>query len=239
MQLKIIGTGSSGNSMLLENADMSILLDCGMPITELKKALNFKVSKLKFAICSHVHNDHSAYISKILCMGIPVYMPMSVKEQYAGYSNAIQVEPMNQISVNGITFIPFIVPHDGVECFAYIIKWEKRTIAWLTDLEYCPYSLAKLGLTDIFVECNYVDDEVQSDIPNYEHKLLGHMGLTACTEFIKHNVTENLQNIVLIHASESLNSKRVIDQISEMANKPVWVARKGMVVDITRKDLNI
>ena len=45
MVLKVIGTGSKGNSYLLENRYESLLIECGMPITDIKKAVDFELKK--------------------------------------------------------------------------------------------------------------------------------------------------------------------------------------------------
>ena len=69
----------------------------------------------------------------------------------------------------------------------------------MTDLEYCPIDLSKITPTDVIVECNYCEDMVDMEADNIRHKLLGHMGLKACKDFIKHVASIELKNVILCH----------------------------------------
>ena len=56
MILKCIGTGSSGNCYLLisDNGE-TLILDCGLPIKEIKKGLDWNIRGIRGMIISHAH----------------------------------------------------------------------------------------------------------------------------------------------------------------------------------------
>ena len=56
MKLKCIATGSSGNCYTLTaNNGETLILDCGIPIKEIKKGLNWNIRGVKGVIISHTH----------------------------------------------------------------------------------------------------------------------------------------------------------------------------------------
>lgn len=55
MQLTCLGSGSDGNCYLLESKDEILVIECGCSLKEVKKALNFDLSKIVGCFISHVH----------------------------------------------------------------------------------------------------------------------------------------------------------------------------------------
>lgn len=46
MQLKVIGSSSKGNCYILENDKEALILECGVPFMETKKAIDFNLHKI-------------------------------------------------------------------------------------------------------------------------------------------------------------------------------------------------
>lgn len=56
MKLKCISTGSSGNCYTLtSNSGEILILDCGIPIKEIKKGLNWNIRGIKGMTITHAH----------------------------------------------------------------------------------------------------------------------------------------------------------------------------------------
>ena len=56
MTLKCLGSSSSGNCYLLTSeSGETLILDCGIPIKEIKKGLNWNIRGIKGMIISHAH----------------------------------------------------------------------------------------------------------------------------------------------------------------------------------------
>lgn len=56
MKIKCLGTGSKGNchALISESEDI-LLLDCGIPIKEIKIGIDFQVSKIVGCLITHTH----------------------------------------------------------------------------------------------------------------------------------------------------------------------------------------
>ena len=55
MKLKCLGSGSSGNCYLLSTETETLILDCGVPIIEIKKGLNFDLRRVSGVVVTHSH----------------------------------------------------------------------------------------------------------------------------------------------------------------------------------------
>jgi phosphoribosyl 1,2-cyclic phosphodiesterase len=120
MILKCIGSGSSGNAYALIGEEEILLLECGMPLKEVKKAIDWQILKIKGCVLSHIHADHSKYIKDYLNAGISVFTNEETKEN-------ISTMPGNRLctrkegepfQAGSFKIIPFYVPHEDTFCFA-------------------------------------------------------------------------------------------------------------------------
>lgn len=55
MKLTIVGSGSSGNSYVLENESEILLIEAGMPLKKVQEYINFNIKKIKGLLVSHEH----------------------------------------------------------------------------------------------------------------------------------------------------------------------------------------
>lgn len=239
MKLHVIGSGSSGNSYILENETEALIIEAGLPFLEVKKALNFNIMKIAGVIVSHEHLDHAQYIKQYMRAGISVYTAFETQtalEVITG-ERTTAIPPLTKCQIGNFTITPFNVPHDtDIECYGYLIEHEEMgKLLFMTDLEYCKYNFAKQGINHILIESNYSMDLVDRDEPNYEHRLRGHMSLDTALKFISTNDNPMLLNVVLIHLSEKSGDPA---QFAEETKKTieyganVYVARKGLEVNL-------
>ena len=170
--------------------------------------------------------DHSKSVADIKKMGIPVWQPYldenKVQRRYFG----------------GFMVRSFDVPHDNEPCVGYLIECPNYDrLLYATDCEYIRYSFKKMNLSHILIECNYQQELVNSDLPNYEHKIRGHCSLDTCKEFIKVNATDSLQTVILCHLSDS--NSDVDSFIGKMKNvvpgANVYVAERGLEIELRKK----
>ena len=55
MFLKCVNSSSDANTFILENENEALILDLGCSSSEIKKALNFNIRKIKGCLLSHEH----------------------------------------------------------------------------------------------------------------------------------------------------------------------------------------
>jgi ribonuclease BN (tRNA processing enzyme) len=116
-----------------------------------------------------------------------------------------------------------------------LIEHSGEKLLYVTDLEYCKYVFAKMGLDHILIECNYQHELVDKDLPNYEHKIKGHLSLTTCKEIIRVNATDKLKTVILCHLSkENSNPEECVAEVIKVVNPGVYVdyARKGLEIEL-------
>lgn len=205
MTLKCLATGSDGNSFVLtNNAGHHLMIEAGLPMGELKKGINFDVANWQGLVVSHEHLDHALSVSKIRRMGIPVFLPYKFE--------AKRMRTM----IGDYQIETFPVPHNGTENRGMLIDADGQKIAFMVDLEYCPYDLSQIPINVLIVECNYIEDLVDDDIPNIRHKCLGHAELQTTIGIIK-NCQKHLRKVFLIHASKgvTMDKKRALTEIRE------------------------
>ena len=234
MEIQTISTGSKGNCYILSHEHRRIIFDAGVTMTEIKKAIDYDVNSVDMAFITHAHRDHARSLKKLLDMGVLVVMPPSLYEQYKDkYINAVKLEPENIYNLNGVLVTALPVPHDTTECYGYIITWKGQKIAYLTDLEYCPFDLSQLEITTAIVECNYDEEYVNLDIPQIKHKLLGHMGVKTCSQFISTLNKETLKNVFLCHMGEGMcDYDTLIQKIKKVTQANVYVCVPKLLAEI-------
>ena len=118
MNLKCLGSGSSGNCYLLSTETETIVLDCGLPIREIKKGLDWDISKVVGVLCTHIHSDHSKSVKDFENMGIPVFKPFDktkacpLKIRYGSFGvSQLTRYALQQIFLHLFPFVTSLVNH--------------------------------------------------------------------------------------------------------------------------------
>lgn len=232
MKLKCLGSGSSGNCYLLFTENETLILDCGIPIMEIKKGLNFDLSKVVGCVVTHSHKDHSLSVKDFENMGIPVFKPYENKEliNLNGWDGTIQAFDLTDKDGKFMH-----TNADGSECPCYgflITHPDLGRMLYITDTELVKWRFKDINR--ILISCNYqrkyIDDE---NLAKRNHVFRGHMELETVKEFIKANNSDSLQNIILCHLSnDNANPEECKAEVEKVAKCPVYVARKGLEVEL-------
>ena len=232
MKLKCLGSGSSGNCYLLSTETETLILDCGIPIIEIKKGLNFDLSKVVGCVVTHSHKDHSLSAKDFENMGIPVFKPYENKEPISlnGWNGTIQAFDLTDKDRKFMH-----TNADGSECPCYgflITHHELGRMLYITDTELVKWRFKDID--HILISCNYqkkyIDDE---NLAKRNHVFRGHMELETVKEFIKASNSDSLQNIILCHlSSENINPLEALEEVKTVVKCPVYLAKKGMEIDL-------
>lgn len=244
MKLKIVGTGSTGNAYVLENENEALLIECGVKIDSLKKALSFDYSKVVGCIVTHEHGDHYKSIQKVLDLGISVYATAGTFSseifQSTGHNKNI-IKPRQEIKVGNFKILPFEIQHDAKEPVGFLINHpDCGNTLFLTDTFYCKYKFPNLN--NIIIEANYSKAIIDQKFgPGSEMKFLrdrilkSHMSIENLKEMLSANDLTKVNNIVLIHLSDSNSNERQFQkEISDLTCKNVTVARNGMELEFNK-----
>ena len=237
MKLICIGSSSKGNAYALEAADEILFLEAGCPIKDVKKAIGWKVGDVVGCVVSHCHGDHIGKIRDYCNIGFPIYTNDETAEfiETVYDEKVLSVTEFQRLSLGGFTIQPFYLPHNGVSNFGYLIEHDEMgRLLFMTDMEYCRYEFAALGINHILVESNYDMELVDKSIPNYTHKLLGHCSIQTACGIIRANRTPELRTVTLCHLGAFSDEDDFKRQAKESAGAGVSVdiADTGKVFDI-------
>lgn len=129
-------------------------------------------------------------------------------------------------------------PHGESTSYGFYIQHnELGKLLFVTDAEYVKYDFSALKVNHILIECNWQDDLVDFDSPNFRHKVEGHMNLDTCREFVRHNASPELRSVVLIHGSTAtLNPSEAVQAIKDVVDPDVAVeyAVKGLEMELKK-----
>ncbi|HBG13299.1 MAG TPA: hypothetical protein DDX68_19445 [Clostridium sp.] len=240
MKLKVVGSSSKGNAYALITENEILLLECGCTFKEIKKAIDWQILKIKGCLVSHGHQDHLKYVREYLKAGIPVYTNEETKQAVGEIPGAqfYCVPEFKTVHTGGFKCTPFKVPHNGTPNFGYLIEHKDMgRLLFVTDYEYIPYNFKKQQIQHFLIEANYQEQFIDRDLPNYEHKLLGHASLETCIGAIKANQSPNLRSIILCHLGAGSSSGRYfINEMQKVTGRNVNVdcAVPGLVVEINK-----
>lgn len=237
MQLHCIATGSTGNCYTLtSNSGETLILDCGIPIREIKKGLNWNIRNVVGCIVSHAHSDHSKSVKDFEAMGIPVFAPYrSLKPMIIG-DYKLKVQAFDLTTVDGRWTH---TNADGSECPCYgflITHPEMGKMLYITDTELIKWRFKDIN--HILLGVNYDKDLVDKDNdPKTRHVFRGHLSIDTACDFVEANYSDSLQNVIMCHlSSENSDRDSFIEKMKKVAcgaNVDVaepdkeWVLRKG------------
>lgn len=244
MKLITLSSGSKANGYVLTNGDESLIIECGMPVTDATRAIGYK-NNIVGCVVSHEHKDHSKYIGEYIRLGYHVYTSKGTcsKLDFSGERKPVEVKAKQAFMAGNFKIIPFPVIHDVAEPFGYVISHkEMGNLVFLTDTAYSPYKFK--GINHIMVEANFVDHIMDENIENGEiHSYRAkrtretHMSLDSCIELLDANDLSKCYNIVLIHLSkQNSDSKEIRETIYNRFRINTEIATRGLTIELSKYD---
>src|SRR5437870_9367712 len=133
MRFTVLGSGSTGNAILLSANDTHVLVDAGMSAKEMVRRLALAgcdPSRLDGIIITHEHGDHAGGLRVLMkSLDCPVFMSGKTREAYicerrhvagdeprrraeALKDRLIEIDSGQDFRIGEIDFHPFTVPHD-------------------------------------------------------------------------------------------------------------------------------
>ena len=237
MKLKCIATGSSGNCYTLtSNSGETLILDCGIPIKEIKKGLNWNIMSIQGTLCTHCHSDHSLSLEDLRNIGIDVFYPsVDPNVGVVNFGN-FRVQSFDLTTLDGRWTH---TNADGTECPCcgfLITHKEMGRMLYITDTNLIKWRFKNIN--HILLGVNYDKDLIDNeDSAKVNHVYRGHMSIDTACDFVKANNSKDLQNVIMCHLSKNNADKDLfIDKMKSTvpnANVDVaepeksWVLQKG------------
>ena len=213
MKFYSLASGSTGNSMLIDNGEELLLIDVGITYNKIKEKLselNYDINDVKYILITHSHNDHikslnSFSMEKIYsCAKIP------------GIKNLMEKD--KSFCLGNYKIIPYPLSHD-VPCFGYRIECKDESLVYVTDTGYVNYKIKKyLKNANYYIfESNHdINMLMDSNRPSFlKSRILsdkGHLSNEDASEALCELIGDETKEIYLAHISRDCNNKELAYQ---------------------------
>lgn len=187
MKVTVLGSGSTGNAVMIATEKTRVLVDAGMSAKQLLERIAHvgeDSAKLDAILITHEHSDHAGGLRVLLkSVNCPVFISEATENAYYatrkgitnGDSEAVKrrdvlknrtekIESSKDFRIGDIDFEPFSVPHDAADNFGFVAKKDGVKIATLMDFGHIT-TLIKDKLRScaaIVVESNHSRDMLKT-----------------------------------------------------------------------------
>ncbi len=226
LEITHLGSGSRGNSVLLQSDEAKILIDCGFSLRQIESRLakiNVSGDEIDGVFVSHHHGDHSKSAVRAskkwearLYSNLETAIKLGIRpiEEVRTFSNLERIQLSSDLSI-----LPVPVPHDDAENVAFIASnGDGRRAAIVTDLGEPTVELMKHlhGCEHISIESNYDLGRLMSGPypPALKRRISGrggHLSNEQTADILSEICHPNLSSIVLCHLSEKNNAPHLAE----------------------------
>jgi phosphoribosyl 1,2-cyclic phosphodiesterase len=214
-----LGSGSRGNSTLVEWGQNALLVDCGFSVKETERRL-LRLGKtgdaLTAILVTHEHSDHIKGVAALARRyNLPVYItPGTYNSRDMGNLPSLNlIHAYAPFYIHELHVTPVAVPHDAREPAQFVFEYAGLRLGILTDL----------GSITAHVEASYQACDAMLLEANHDPAMLaggsyppslkqrvggqwGHLSNQQAAGFLQRLDTQRLQHLVVAHISLHNNS---------------------------------
>ena len=246
MKISVLGSGSTGNAVLLVSNGTRVLVDAGMSAREIVRRmamLGEDAKSLDGVLVTHEHGDHCGGLRVLIRdLDCPVFISAKTHEAYVGErrnvandeprkradalrDRTIEIDSGHDFQIGKIEFHPFTVPHDAVDNFGFTATHDGVKIATLMDFGHITTLITEQlrGCAAIVIESNHSRDMLKAcDVYPWELKQrilsrLGHISNEDIADWLRDGFDGRANHIVLAHLSQRANNPYLAQICAETA----------------------
>lgn len=244
LDIKALASSSEGNAYLINDGITNLLIECGIPLNEIKIKSDFFNPKIDGCLISHSHKDHAGNdIFRLMYYGVDCYMAKpTIAEVYVAADNlkrnvddylrsrVKEIEHNKKFSIGTFDILPLEMNHD-VYCLGFYLysNHTKESVFFATDTHYIPYRMPSMDY--IMVEANYDLNILNQRIidgyidPVMKKRLVNsHMEISNTIKWLEEQDLTKTRKIYLLHLSHgSSNEQDFKKRVIELTGIPVEV----------------
>jgi phosphoribosyl 1,2-cyclic phosphodiesterase len=244
MKLTVLSSSSKGNGYILRSSTgETLLIEAGVKLIEVKKALDFDVRQIVGCLVSHEHGDHAKYHRNYYDNGINLYMSNGTADILGYISKWFKgrLKVNYETKIGNFRVIPFSVKHDAAEPLGFLINHtEMGNLLFATDTYYLPNKFKNLN--NILIEANYSEPILTENVQNglvsaaqQERTMFSHLSLENCIKTLNANDLSKVNNIVLIHLSDNnSHAENFKNAVKKATVKTVVIAKKDLTMEFDK-----
>jgi phosphoribosyl 1,2-cyclic phosphodiesterase len=226
MRFAVLGSGSGGNSSLIQSQEVSLMIDAGLSGKQLRTRMDqMETSHLDAILLTHEHGDHVRGLKMLLkTIDAPVYTTAStahVLRQSGIVANWKTFEAGQGFTIKNLQIESFAIQHDAVDPVGYIVRSNEKSFGFLSDAGHVTNSVIQRmnGIHAIFLEANYDENLLEIDTKrpwSIKQRIAsrhGHLSNKQAAELVRTIAHESMQHIVLGHLSSDCNESAIAQQM--------------------------
>ncbi len=221
LQFCLLGSGSSGNAILVSSGETRILIDNGLSYKQLclrADRAGMSLAGLKALFITHEHGDHVKGAGILARKtGVPVYLTegthAALSPNVGEIPRAVCFEAGDTLQVDGLTVESFSVSHDAADPVSYTVRHGAAQVGLATDLGHVSHLVRTrlAGSTALILEANYCPEMLRRGHypPRVQQRIRsrsGHLSNQDMTSLLDDLLHERLRTVVLVHISEHNNT---------------------------------
>lgn len=241
MRFASLGSGSEGNSLVVEAGRTRLLLDCGFGLAAAVNRLGrlgLVPEDLSAIVVTHEHDDHIGGVARLARRhGIPVWLTPGTlagfEALFADVAEISMVHNYEAFTVGDLHVQPFPVPHDAREPAQYVFGDGARRLGVLTDVGCSTRHIESVlsGCDALVLECNH--DAEMLRMSSYPQRLreriagrFGHLDNGAAAGLLSRLDNGKLKHLVAAHLSRENNRPDLARAAlaAVMNCEPEWIA---------------
>ncbi|OJG78146.1 hypothetical protein RV10_GL001634 [Enterococcus pallens] len=217
------------------------MIEAGIQFKKVQQAMRFDFSRVVGCLISHEHRDHCKYVPQLIDMtSVDFY---STQGTFKGMSAdpVLHLEANDYYRFNFLKYketikigswyvTPFKTEHDAEEPSGFVIdNTAGERLVFITDSYYVKYKFPRV--THMMIEANYSKDVINEkmisgfDLKRKTRLLESHFDFSETLAFIQTNKSERLQEVWLLHLSESNSiEKKFKEDTQKLVGVPVYIA---------------
>lgn len=215
-----MGSGSKGNTMVVEAGSTRLLLDCGFGMRELTRRLGrlgLAPADIDGILVTHEHGDHvggvGRYVAKFRIKTYMTYGTHVAVGSDCPLAECLEIiDSHSGFAVGDFEVQPFPVPHDAREPVQYVLSDGSRRLGILTDTgAVTDHIVTRLtGCDGLVIECNHDAEMLRAGPypPMLKRRIAGgygHLENQVAADLLRRVATDRLQHVVGAHLSEHNN----------------------------------
>jgi phosphoribosyl 1,2-cyclic phosphodiesterase len=214
-----LGSGSSGNALVVECGATRVMLDCGFTVAETRLRLErvgLAPGALAGILVTHEHDDHMGGVARFAKRhAIPVYLTRGSAQWLPPDFPAVLVRFIDShtpFALQDLQVEPFPVPHDAREPVQYAFGDGNARLGVVTDLGcVTQHVVEKLsGCTALVIECNHDRDLLMEGPypPSLKHRVsgrFGHLDNAGARHLVENLDRSRLRHLIAAHLSKQNN----------------------------------
>lgn len=234
IDIQVLGSSSAGNCYRISDGSTALLLEAGLPIKDIQRGLEYRLTEIAGCLISHEHGDHSKAARDVLRLGVSVYTSEGTAGVLSLSGHRVKtISARKQFTIGTWTILPFEIEHDVEEPLGFLLVNQLgEKLLFATDTYYIRYRFK--GLTHIMVECNYsmqilYENIAAGRVPTaMKSRLLkSHMSIENVKDFFRANDLTKVREIWLLHLSDNNSDEELFKrEIQELTGKPVRIASR-------------